>query len=143
MSGPFKCSATDPKYDPYSESRAWLFLRCFMDALIDVVIPISAADPILAQEIPKIAVRAKITDRCINDIDRCASRNDPVLNKFQQGDYVGAHKTAKELAATPTPDPTEPPTRPPTLAPTPVAITPPTLPPTIGIEPTVALTPGG
>ncbi len=146
LTGPFKCSATDPKYDPYAESRAWLFLRCFMDALIDVVIPISAADPILATEIPKIAVRAKITDRCINNIDRCASGNDPVLNKFQQGDYVGAHKTARELAATPTPQPTEAPTRPPTTVPTPVPTAPPTaaptLPPAIGLEPTPVPAPG-
>ena len=51
--GPFKCSAANPDYDPYAGSMAWLYLRCFMDALFDVNVPASealtAADPIFAR----------------------------------------------------------------------------------------------
>ena len=159
FTGPFKCSAADPEYDLYAGSIAWLYLRCFMDALFDVNVPASealaAANPLFATEIPKLFVRSQVTNRCINDIERCVRGDDPVFNKFQQGDFVGAHKTIRGL--TTTPEPTRVPAQAPTLAPTAVQAQTPsptvflfptasplpaaTLPPTIALEPTAVPTP--
>ena len=136
--GPFNSLPTDPNYEPYFESKAWLYLRCFMDALVDLVVPVSAADPIFATEVPELFVRSQISNRCINDIDRCARGDNPVLNKFQQGDFVGAHKTVRSLTTTPepTPSPTQAPTRTPTEIPTQAPPPTATLPPPIAPEPT-------
>ena len=147
FTGPFKCSAADPEYDPYAGSIAWLYLRCFMDALFDVNVPaseaLSAANPLFATEIPKLFVRSQVTNRCINDIERCVRGDDPVFNKFQQGDFVGPHKAIRGLD--PAPEPTSVPAQTPsptvflfpTASPVPAA----TLPPTIALEPTAVPTP--
>jgi hypothetical protein len=143
--GPFKCSPVDPDLDPFAESKAWLLLRCFMDALFDAKLPASealnAANPLFATEITKLAVRSQVTNRCINDIDRCVRGDDPVFNKFQQGDFVGAHKAIRGLTTTPelTPSPTRTPMEVPTQAPPPAA----TLPPAIDLDPTPVPTPSG
>ncbi len=154
-SGPFKCSAGDPDFDSYAQSKAWLYLTCFMDALFDATVPASealnAANPLFATEIPKLFVRSQVTNNCINDIDRCVRGDDPVLTKFQQGDFAGAHKAIREQAArppprlTPTEVPTGAPTRAPTEVPTLVPATTAILPPTIGLEPAPIPTaaPGG
>ena len=153
--GPFRCSAADPDHDPYAGSMAWLYLRCFMDALFDVNVPASealaAANPLFATEIPKLFVRSQVSNRCINDIERCVRGDDPVFNKFQQGDFVGAHKTIRGLTTTPepTPVPTQAPTPVPAQTPSPTVFLFPTaspvpaatLPPGIALEPTAVPTP--
>ncbi|PKB79852.1 MAG: hypothetical protein BZY88_11165 [SAR202 cluster bacterium Io17-Chloro-G9] len=127
--GPFGCSATDPNYDPFAESTAWRYLKCFMDALVDAVVPGStfrnAADPVVAEGIGTLAVRTNITRRCIDNIEACAGGEDPVLEKFNQGDIAGAYKTARSEALAP------PPTATPTRRPTPTPVPVPTATPTI------------
>ena len=121
--GPFKCASVDPNYEPYFDSKAWLLLRCFMDALTDATATTSLVlmvDPSIAKAVGTVSVRRRISDRCYDDIDRCTNGNDPVFNKFLQGDMVGAHKTFRELTPKPrlTLDPTQTPTRAPTAIPT-------------------------
>ena len=121
--GPFKCASVDPNYEPYFESKAWLYLRCFMDFLIDATArtsPVLMVDPSIAKAVGTVSVRRRISNRCYGDIDRCTNGNDPVFNKFLQGDMVGAHKTFRELEPKPriTSDPTQTTTRAPTAVPT-------------------------
>ncbi|MCH8298664.1 MAG: hypothetical protein IH873_11405 [Chloroflexi bacterium] len=145
--GPFKCASVDPNYEPYFDSKAWLLLRCFMDALTDATATTSLVlmvDPSIAKAVGTVSVRRRISNRCYGDIDRCTNGNDPVFNKFLQGDMVGAHKTFRELEPkprvrlTPTETPVQAPTPVvPTLIPTPTA----TLPPPIAADPTRTPTP--
>ena len=161
LSGPFKCSAADQDYDPFAGSKAWHLLRCFMDALFDAEVPASVAlnavNPLYAEVIAKFFVRTNITIRCYTatwaDFERCDQGEDPVLNKFRQGDIAGAHKIIRKLAPPPEskprltldPAPTQAPTRGPTRTPTevPTPVPPPTatLPPAITLEPTPVPTP--
>ncbi len=149
--GPFGSKATGPADSRFANSAASRLLVCFMDALVDAVVPgselLNAADPVLADGVAKLRVRTEIAKRChttISDFEACDRGDDPVMEQFNKGDYAGAHKTARKEALAGIPTPTsQPPTAtvpPPTLGPT--APPPPTVAPTR--EPTappVGLTP--
>lgn len=125
---PFGCSPTDPDNDPFAESTAWRYLKCFMDALTDTIVPgstfLNAADPVLATGIANLAVRSNISQRCIINTEACLLGEDPVLNKFNQGDLTGAYKTARLIAPAPTPTDTPAPTAMPSPTPIPLMPTP-------------------